>query len=353
MTYVGDIAPRQQDLGDGLAEVGKQAVPETHEAALADGCEGLQLRQVLGPLLDVHPAQADADSAGRDDDDFVAILSQLDGRLDDGRQDGEQRLMALFVDDGARAWVCQPCQGTVQTCDGCRVSSGVGRCWVCWVCCVCWIVVLGTGNSPSLITTPRGRGPLMAAGRGRIQSVCESGRGRSKNESQGQEVRCIISHLRDFSLTQIHTGFHYIASGPRLLLLFRGAVNSRARGSCRVATTSDQWDGGSLMMGEWHAVGGFHWPTSGEGPRNPGSRSIGCMDVTARPSSAVLHRLSTGTELDSPGRACQGRIMGQCPLNGWVCGAFAGSQQRLADGIANFSNYSRVYALTQSSTTRR
>ena len=107
--------------------MGKQAVPEAHQAALANGCEGLplsavycvvhhvddartylQLGQVLWPLLDVHPPQADADGAGRDDDDLVAILSQLHGRLDDGRQDGEERLMALFVDDGARSWgLCQ------------------------------------------------------------------------------------------------------------------------------------------------------------------------------------------------------------------------------------------------------
>jgi hypothetical protein len=61
----------------------------------------LQLGKMLGPLLYVHPPQADANGARRDDDDLVAILPQLHGRLNYRRQDGEEGLMALFVDNRA------------------------------------------------------------------------------------------------------------------------------------------------------------------------------------------------------------------------------------------------------------
>lgn len=61
----------------------------------------LQLREVLRPLLGVHAAQADADGAGGDDDDLVAILAQPHGGLDDEGEDREERLVALLVDDGA------------------------------------------------------------------------------------------------------------------------------------------------------------------------------------------------------------------------------------------------------------
>lgn len=41
----------------------EQAVPNVHEAALANGGEGLQLGEMLGPLLLVHATQADANGA--------------------------------------------------------------------------------------------------------------------------------------------------------------------------------------------------------------------------------------------------------------------------------------------------
>lgn len=70
------------------------------------GMPYLQLSQVLWPLVDVHASETDANSAGRDDDDAVASLLKLDGSVDDEGQDGQQRLMRLFIDDGACA-----CQG--------------------------------------------------------------------------------------------------------------------------------------------------------------------------------------------------------------------------------------------------
>lgn len=100
-TYIRNVVPREQNLGHGLSKVTKQVVPQADQPALTDGRQGLKRRQVLWSVIHLHPQQADADGAGRHDDDAVAILSQLDGRLDDERQDGQQRLVRGLVDDGA------------------------------------------------------------------------------------------------------------------------------------------------------------------------------------------------------------------------------------------------------------
>lgn len=82
----------------------EQAVPHAHQTALANSSESLQLGQVLGALLRVHAAEADANGAGRDDDDAVAIGAEGVCCLDDEREVGEQRLMRLLVDDGRCSW---------------------------------------------------------------------------------------------------------------------------------------------------------------------------------------------------------------------------------------------------------
>lgn len=81
----------------------EKAVPDIHQATLANGSKGLQLGEVLGTLLLIHAAQAYANGAGRDDDDAVAIFAQLVGGLDDEREVGEERLVGLFVYDGGCA----------------------------------------------------------------------------------------------------------------------------------------------------------------------------------------------------------------------------------------------------------
>lgn len=63
----------------------------------------LDVRQMLWLLEHIHAAQANANGAGGDDDHLVPVIVQLDGRLDDERQDGEERLARLLVDDGACA----------------------------------------------------------------------------------------------------------------------------------------------------------------------------------------------------------------------------------------------------------
>lgn len=99
-THIRYVAPGQQDLSDGLLQVAEEAVPDVHEAALADGGEGLQLGEVLGPPVLVHAAQADADGARGDEDDTVAIFAQGMGGLDDEREVGEEGLVGFFVDYG-------------------------------------------------------------------------------------------------------------------------------------------------------------------------------------------------------------------------------------------------------------
>lgn len=37
ISYIGNVASGQEDLGNGLPEMGEQAVPETHQATLANG----------------------------------------------------------------------------------------------------------------------------------------------------------------------------------------------------------------------------------------------------------------------------------------------------------------------------
>lgn len=68
------IVPGEEDLGDGLLQVAEQAVPYVHQAALADGGEGLELGDMFWPLVPLHAPHADADGAGRDNDDAVAIF---------------------------------------------------------------------------------------------------------------------------------------------------------------------------------------------------------------------------------------------------------------------------------------
>lgn len=50
-------------------------------------------------LVDIHPAQANTNGSGGDDDDSVACLLKLDRGVHDQGQDGQQGLMRLFIDD--------------------------------------------------------------------------------------------------------------------------------------------------------------------------------------------------------------------------------------------------------------
>ena len=90
------------------------------------------------PLLKVHPPQPNADGAGRHDNDPVAIFPQLHCRFHYRRQDREEGLMGFLVDNRASPWK--------------NVSYTNFS-----------LVPYLVPHSPSLITTPSGRGPLMTA----------------------------------------------------------------------------------------------------------------------------------------------------------------------------------------------
>lgn len=60
----------------------EQTVPNIHKTALPNRSERLQLGKMLGTFFLVHTTQTNANGAGRDNDNAVAILAQLVGSLD-------------------------------------------------------------------------------------------------------------------------------------------------------------------------------------------------------------------------------------------------------------------------------
>ena len=62
----------------------------------------LQLSEMLGSLLDVHAAEAYTNGTRGDKNDPVTRLPKLDGSVHDQGQDGQQGLMCLFINNGAR-----------------------------------------------------------------------------------------------------------------------------------------------------------------------------------------------------------------------------------------------------------
>lgn len=57
---------------------------------------------MLGALVDLHSLEADANSSRGDDDNSVAILSQLECSVHNQGKNGQKRLMSPLVHDGAR-----------------------------------------------------------------------------------------------------------------------------------------------------------------------------------------------------------------------------------------------------------
>jgi hypothetical protein len=101
----------------------------------------------------------------------VPIFPQLHSRFHNRRQDGEQGLMCLFVYNGAGSW--RECQ-----------SHAVCKC-------------VRLAHSPSLMTTPSGRGPLMAASlRGQKSAKSSEKRTRRRAEITKSRKHC----MRDLSL---------------------------------------------------------------------------------------------------------------------------------------------------------
>lgn len=103
-TYIGDIVTGEENLGNGLVHVVEQAVPETHETALTDGSQSLELSKMLGALVNIHAAKTNTDGSGGDDDNSVALLAELDCSVDNQSQNRQERLMCLFIDNRTGAW---------------------------------------------------------------------------------------------------------------------------------------------------------------------------------------------------------------------------------------------------------
>lgn len=61
----------------------------------------LQLSQVLWSFVNPHAPKSNPNGPRGDNDHPVALFSQLDRRVNDESQDGEQRLVSFFIDDGA------------------------------------------------------------------------------------------------------------------------------------------------------------------------------------------------------------------------------------------------------------
>jgi hypothetical protein len=69
------------------------------EDSITMGCTHLQLGQMFRALLHVHSTQANANGTGRDNADTMSIFPQLYRCVDDERENRQQRLMCLFIDN--------------------------------------------------------------------------------------------------------------------------------------------------------------------------------------------------------------------------------------------------------------
>jgi len=118
-----------------LIDVRKERVPKRHQPALTNGRESLRdwseadgigkacvspnldLREVLGPLRDIHPLESDSNGTGRHNGHSVAIVAKLDGSLGNQGKNGEDGLVRLLIHDRAGPWGSEsalPTQNTDQ-----------------------------------------------------------------------------------------------------------------------------------------------------------------------------------------------------------------------------------------------
>ena len=71
---VGNVVSCEQNLSDWLSSVHEQLIPKTHELALSNGGQGLDLRKVFRSAFHVHVAQSDANGARGSNDYAVSIF---------------------------------------------------------------------------------------------------------------------------------------------------------------------------------------------------------------------------------------------------------------------------------------
>lgn len=107
----------------------------------------LQLGEMFRPLVDIHASKTDADGTGRHDDDTVARLLQLDGSVHNKGQDGQERLVCLFIHNRACAWERRDVSARNTKWNSVRAGF-----------------FLHEEHVPSLMTTVKGLGFFMVAG---------------------------------------------------------------------------------------------------------------------------------------------------------------------------------------------
>jgi hypothetical protein len=72
------------------------------------GGEYLGGSQSFWSLVDVHPSQTDSNCSRGDDDDTMALATEVTRRLDDERKRRQQRLVRVFIADRTRPWPSEP-----------------------------------------------------------------------------------------------------------------------------------------------------------------------------------------------------------------------------------------------------
>lgn len=100
---VGQVVERQQHLRAREAERLQEVLVVAHEVHLADGRERLLLRDLGRPRREPEALAADADRAGRHEDDEVAVGVEALDDLADARERREVERAVRLVDERARA----------------------------------------------------------------------------------------------------------------------------------------------------------------------------------------------------------------------------------------------------------
>ena len=88
---VGNIAPRQEHLGDGVAVLRKELIIGVHQLALTDGGGRLLGGDIGGATVKPELADAHTDRAGGDQHDLVPCIFQI-------RKNTAERLDAAHVE---------------------------------------------------------------------------------------------------------------------------------------------------------------------------------------------------------------------------------------------------------------
>lgn len=74
LSAIGNVVSCEQNLGDWLSSVHKQLIPETHELALSNGSQGLDLRKMFRSAFHVHVTQSNANGSRGYNDYAMSIF---------------------------------------------------------------------------------------------------------------------------------------------------------------------------------------------------------------------------------------------------------------------------------------